>query len=137
MQRETEWKFRGDPAAKQHYLEMAVVPPGAEGPGESGGHPYGQELKVQRRERLVTVAQRRERRRRRRFLHLLARRQLQNPAPSQIATHRSMNRRASPPWTAISQLTDQRDGLQWSNTRTHSSTTEEHEIMEQQRRLRI
>ena len=45
-----------------------AVPPCAEGPGEARGRPYGQEPQVQRRERLVAVAQRRERRRR--LLHL-------------------------------------------------------------------
>lgn len=46
-----------------------AVPPCAEGPGEARGRPYGQEPQVQRRERLVAVAQRRERRRRL-LLHL-------------------------------------------------------------------
>ena len=46
-----------------------AVPPGAERPGEAGGRPYGEKPKVERRERLVAVAERRERRRR--LLHLL------------------------------------------------------------------
>ena len=46
-----------------------AVPPGAERPGEAGGRPYGEEAQVERRERLVAVAERRERRRR--LLHLL------------------------------------------------------------------
>lgn len=60
-----------------------AVPPRGEGPGEARRRPYGQEPQVQRRERLVAVAQRRQRRRRRRRL-------LHRPPSSRTGT--------SPPW---------------------------------------
>ena len=53
-----------------------AVPPGAERPGEAGGRPYGEEAQVERRERLVAVAE--HRKRRRRLLHLLL---AQAPSP--------------------------------------------------------
>jgi len=73
-----------------------AVPPCAEGPGEARGRPYGQEPQVQRRERLVAVAQHRERRRR--LLHLPSSCRLaEAPGTRHPAHHRRASRPSLPP----------------------------------------